>query len=89
MDKISALTLRKKLGSVLDDVVDKKKAVTITRNNKPLVAIVPYEEYEKGEARAVRLGGASAKMDKLRQKLAPKLRGLDTAAVIRELRERR
>lgn len=89
MIKISTLTLRKKLGSILDQVAEKKEAVTITRGDKPLVAIVPYEEYEKREARQARLGRAAADMDKLRKRLAPKLRDFDATAVIRKMREQR
>lgn len=89
MTKISALTLRKKLGGVLDDVVEKKRAVIVTRSNKPLVAIVPYEEYERREERTERLRRAAASMDKLRKKLVPKLHGVDTTAIVRKMREQR
>lgn len=89
MDRISALTLRKKLGSVLDEVAEKKKAVTVTRSDKPLVAIIPYEEYERREERVERLTRAAAEMDKLRKKLGPRLRGVDTTAVIRKMRDER
>lgn len=89
MSKISALNLRKKLGSVIDEVAEKKKAVTVTRSNKPVVAIIPYEEYERREERAARLAKAAANMDKVRKKLKSKLRQADAAAVIRKMREER
>lgn len=89
MSRISALNLRKKLGSVLDEVAEKKKAIIVTRSNKPLVAIIPYEEYEKREERAARLAKAAANMDTVRKKLKSKLSKADATPIIRKMREAR
>lgn len=89
MDRVSALTLRKKLGSILDEVAEKKKAVTVTRSDKPLVAIIPYEEYERREERVERLSRAAAEMDRLGKRLGPKLRDVDATAAIRKMRDQR
>jgi prevent-host-death family protein len=53
MKRLSALEVRKKFGSVLDLVAQKRVPVTITRGDKPLVVMIPADEYQamKGERR--------------------------------------
>ena len=46
MKTVTALDLRKKLGSVLNSVAENHEAVTITRANKPLAVIISPDEYQ-------------------------------------------
>lgn len=89
MNRVSALMLRKKLGSILDQVVQKKEPAIVTRGDKPLVAIIPYEDFERREERVERLGQAAARVGELHKKLSRKTRGVDTTAIIRRMREER
>ncbi len=47
MKTINALTFRKKFGSTLDDVHDKKTHIIISRANRPLAVIIPLEDYKE------------------------------------------
>ena len=66
MKFVTALDLRKKLGSVLNSVAEGHGAVTITRANKPLAVIISADEYQdkmlKGD-RGRKLKELSVKMD--------------------------
>ncbi len=89
---INALTLRKKLGSTLDEVHNKKIPIIISRANKPLVVIIPFEDYkeineEKERERRLRL--AASKIDQWREKHIKQLKGLNSAEIIRQMREER
>lgn len=55
MKIINALSFRQKFGSVLDEVVRERQPVTVTRGGRPLVVLVPAEDYE---ARSVTRRGA-------------------------------
>ncbi|MCH7490630.1 MAG: type II toxin-antitoxin system Phd/YefM family antitoxin [Gemmatimonadetes bacterium] len=46
MKFINALSFRQKFGSVLDEVVRERQPVTVTRGGRPLVVLVPAEDYE-------------------------------------------
>ena len=92
MKTVTALDLRKKLGSVLNSVAEKHGPVTITRANKPLAVIISAEDYQdkvlKGD-RGRKLKELSAKMDvwkKEHRKEAPRL---DVVKAVREARDRR
>ncbi len=89
METLTALDLRKKLGSVLDDVANKGKEIVVSRANRPLAVIIPVEEYEKkilNKDREKSLGEIAAMMDawKLRHKRETKL---DVVKAIRDVRE--
>jgi prevent-host-death family protein len=47
MKTVTALDLRKKLGSVLNDVSKKGEQVMISRANKPLAVLISLDEYEE------------------------------------------
>ena len=89
---INALTLRKKLGSTLDEVHNKKTPIVISRANKPLVVMIPFEDYkeikeEKERERRLRL--AASKIDQWREKNMNQLKGLNSVEIIRQMREER
>ncbi len=92
MKIINALTVRKKFGSVLDEVHDKKVHIVISRANEPLVVMIPFEEYYekilKVDKIAKRKGAAEAIFE-WRAKYGQKLRGMDVVAEIRKIREGR
>ncbi len=92
MKKVSALTLRKKFGSILDQVVKGKEPIVITRANQPLVVMEPYQDYEirtSQEERRKRLTEVSRRMDEWAKRNAKYLKGLDAVKVIREMRDSR
>ena len=92
MKTISALTFRKKLGSTLDEVHNKKKHIIISRANKPLAVIIPFDDYkelkdEKERERRLRL--AASRIDQWRKRHIKLLKGLNSAEIIRQVREER
>jgi prevent-host-death family protein len=92
MKTLTALDLRKKLGSVLDAVAEKHEPVTITRANKPLAVIISAEEYQdkvlKGD-RGRKLKELSAKMEAWKKEHRKETARLDVVKAVRETRERR
>lgn len=92
MKSFSALTVRKKFGRILDEVVKKKEPVVILRANQPLVVMFPYEEYKlkfDQQARTERLREVTRQMDEWAKRNAEKLKGLDPALLVREMRNSR
>lgn len=90
MKTLNALTVRKKFGSVIDEVHESKKPIVISRSNQPLVVLIPYEDYEAYESqkeRRERLQKAAKRMDEWRKTHAEKTKNVDTTKLIRELRE--
>ncbi len=92
MKTINALTLRKKLGSTLDEVHNKKTPIVISRANKPLVVMIPFEDYKEikdEKERERRLRSAASKIDQWREKNMKKLKGLNSVDIIRQMRDER
>ncbi len=92
MKTINALTFRKKFGSTLDDVHNKKRHIIISRANRPLAVIIPFEDYkelkeEKERERRLRL--AASRIDQWRKKHIKQLKGINSAEIIRQVREER
>jgi len=92
MKTLTALDLRKTLGSVLDDVSKKGEQVIISRANKPLAVMISVEEYEEKvlkKNRERRLREVSAEMDKWKKRHMKETVNIDIAKVVREIRENR
>ena len=92
MKTLTTLDLRKKLGSVLNDVSKKGEQVIISRANKPLAVIISVEEYEEKvlkKNRERRLREVSAEMDKWKKRHLKETINIDIAKVVREIRENR
>ncbi len=93
MRKVSALTVRRKFGSILDEVAHGKGPIAITRANEPLVVMEPYATYqarEDREARRKRLTEAARRMDDWVKRNAKHLKkGPDAVTLIRNLRDSR
>jgi prevent-host-death family protein len=92
MKTLTALDLRKKLGSVLNDVSKKGEQVIISRANKPLAVMISIEEYEEKvlkKNRERKLREVSAEMDKWKKRHLKETINIDIAKVIRETREDR
>lgn len=90
MKTLSALEVRKKFGSVLDMVAEKRIPIAIARGGKRLVVMVPADEYEKRmESREARLRLAVAGLDAWKRQHRDKLRGLDAVKLLRESRDQR
>jgi prevent-host-death family protein len=92
MKNVTALDLRKKLGSVLDDVSRKGEQVMISRANKPLAVLISVNEYEEKVLRKNRerkLEEISTGMERWKMKHLKETSKIDIAKVIREVREGR
>jgi prevent-host-death family protein len=92
MKTVTALDLRKKLGSVLNSVAEKHEPVTITRANKPLAVIISADEYQEKVLKSDRgrkLKELSARMDAWKIEHRKETAQLDIVKAIRETRERR
>jgi len=91
---LSALMFRRKFGSVLDEVVGKRRPITITRANRALVVLVPADAYEEGAgagapARERRLRLSAERLAEWRRRFATPLGRLDPVALVRETRSSR
>jgi prevent-host-death family protein len=92
MKTVTALDLRKKLGSVLNSVAEKHEAVTITRANKPLAVIISADEYQEKVLKSVRgqkLKELSSRMDAWKREHRKETARVDAVKAIREMRKRR
>lgn len=92
MKTMTALDLRKKLGSVLNDISLRKEQIIISRANKPLAVMISIDEYEEKvlkKNREQKLRDISAKMEQWREKHKRKTVHIDAVKVIREIRESR
>lgn len=90
MRTINALTFRKKFGSTLDEVHKKKTHVIISRANRPLAVIIPYEDYKnlkEENERERRLRVAASKIDQWRKKHVRQVNNLNSVKIIRQMRE--
>lgn len=95
MRTISAMTLRAKLGEILD-AASAGERIVIERGRRPLAVLVSYEDAQRlDESREEATARSLAALDRLEafaQRMAedyPHLRDLpDAAALIREERER-
>jgi len=92
MKTVTALDLRRKLGSVLNTGAEKHEPVTITRANKPLAVIMSADEYEdkvvKGD-RGRKLKELSTRMDALKAEHRKETAHIDAVKALRETRKRR
>jgi prevent-host-death family protein len=92
MKTLTALDLRKKLGSILDSVAEKHEPVTITRANKPLAVIISADEYQekilKGD-RGRKLKELSTQMEAWKNEHRNATAGVDVVKAVRNVRERR
>jgi prevent-host-death family protein len=91
MKKLSALELRKNLGSVLDTVANNKEQVMISRANKPLAVIISVDEYQEKilkSTRGQKLKELSARMEEWRKIHSKATERIDVVKAIRELRDR-
>ena len=90
MKTISALTVRKKFGAILDEVAKGKEPITITRANRPMVVMEPYAAYEvrtNHEERRKRLLEVSRRMDEWAKRNAKYTKkGPDAVTLIRKIR---
>ena len=92
MKTVTALDLRKKLGSVLNAVAERKEPVTITRANKPLAVIVSADEYEEKvlkSKRGQKLKDISSRLDAWKNEHRKETARIDVVKAIREMRVRR
>jgi PHD/YefM family antitoxin component YafN of YafNO toxin-antitoxin module len=44
MKTIGALTVRRKFGSIIDEVANKKVRIATSRANRPMVVMLPFED---------------------------------------------
>lgn len=92
MKMVSALVIRRRLGNILDEVVKRREPIAITRANRPLVVLEPFEDYEartNRDARRLRLSKLTRQMDEWSKRNARFLRGLRPVETIRHMRDSR
>ena len=95
MKTINALRARSRLGTLLDEVSQKGEHYVIERLSRPLVAVVPFSEYQTKiqdkEAEIKRKREEAVKeIFEFRKKYGRKLaKGKDSAAIIRKMRDER
>jgi len=90
MKTVTALDLRKKLGSVLNDVSRKGEQVMISRANKPLAVLISLDEYEEkvlNKNRERKLEKIATEMERWKKRHLKETVNLDIAKAIREVRE--
>jgi len=90
MKTVTALDLRKKLGSVLNDVSRKGEQVMISRANKPLAVLISLDEYEEkvlNKNRERKLEKIATEMERWKKRHLKETVSLDIAKAIREVRE--
>lgn len=91
MKTLTALDLRKKLGSVLDDVSKMGEEIVISRANKPLAVIISVEEYEEKvlkKNREKRLNKIAEMMDKWKTRHIKETK-IDAVKAVRQIRKGR
>ena len=92
MKTVKALDVRKRFGSLLDEVVKKHQPVIVERSGRPLVVMVSFEQYQAEHdltARQERLRAVSTVLERWRQRNAKALARVDAVQAIRELRASR
>jgi prevent-host-death family protein len=92
MRTLSALSVRRKFGGVIDEVCRDKEPVVITRANKPLVVMLPYEEYGKlseGKERQKKLRRVFSEIREWSNEHEEAVKGLNAVEMIRGVREGR
>lgn len=92
METLNALAVRKRFGSVLDRVWKEKTPITITRANKPLIVMVPFDDYERmmmGSARRKKLRLALNRLRKWSERNESYLIDFDVVVAVREARRER
>jgi antitoxin YefM len=68
-DIISSKALRENLGKVMDEVCDWEAPVIITRQNKPPVVMMSYQDY-RGMEETLHILSNQANAERLRQSIA-------------------
>jgi prevent-host-death family protein len=92
MKTVTALDLRRKLGSVLNDVSKKGEQVIISRANKDLAVLISVEEFEEKvlkKNRERRLKQLSTEMASWKKTHLRETANLDISKAVREVREGR
>ena len=92
MKRVQALQVRKRFGGVLDEVVKRQEPIVIERAGRPLVVLVPFDQYQAEHDVAVRrerLQQVAVHMDRWAARNAKVLAGFDPVKAIRESRASR
>ncbi len=89
MEEVAALKMRQRFGHYLDLVAKGRKRVLITRANRPLVVMIPADEYDEGAegpGRRRRLKRVASNMDAVRRRIARRLGRVDIVDAVRRTR---
>ena len=90
MKTVTALDLRKKLGSLLNEVHEKDEQVIISRSNKPLAVMISVKDYEEKvikKDREKKLNKIAAAMDTWNKKHLQRTAAINVVKAVREIRE--
>jgi prevent-host-death family protein len=92
MKRLQALQVRKGFGGVLDTVANQHEPVVIERAGRPLVVMVPFDQYQAEHdqtTRRERLERVALDMDRWAKRNAKTLAGFDPIHAIRHTRSSR
>jgi len=92
MKTLTALDLRKRLGSILNEVHERKERFIVSRANKPLAVIISVDEYEERvlkKERGRKLQAICAGMENWKKEHGNETGRIDVTDAIREMRDRR
>ena len=92
MKTINALAFRRRLGTTLDEVVRERQPITVTRQGRPLVVLVPADAYMEGsgtDRRQQRLMRVAERVEAWRERHAGRLKDVDPVQLVQETRASR
>lgn len=91
MKTLTAMDLRKKLGTILTEVQDRKTQFLVSRGNKPLAVILSVSDYEEKvlkKERGRKLQAVCARMEKWKEEHRRDTARVDVTQAIRRMRDR-
>lgn len=90
MKMLNALSVRKRFGSIIDEVCQDGEPVVITRANNPLVVMISYDEYGRLMNKQVgekKLRLVAQQIKQWSNEHEQVLQGLNAVDMIREVRQ--
>ncbi len=92
MKTLTAMDLRRKLGTILNEVQDRKTRFIVSRGNKPLAVLISVSDYEEKvlkKERGRKLQVLCARMEKWKQEHGKETARVDATEAVRKARDRR
>lgn len=86
MDTVNAITIRKSLGRILKSMERNADPVLVTRDRKPVAALIPYDLFKARFVDAMAQDELRHLKDRLKRVQSPST-GEDSLALLRRLRD--